>query len=325
MKNIFKLGFGPMSKEIIDLLIEYSNKNNFPLMIICSRNQVDYTGGYVVSTEYFSSKVENKSNILLCRDHCGPYFKDSDKELSLDDTITQCKKTIEVDINNNFDLIHVDVSKVNASNQLEIAAELINFALDMNPDILFEFGSEENTGSMLEETFSRLNSQIEFCKKYKNIKFFVTQTGSFIKDKQIGNFNLQKNKIISNIIHSHGFLFKEHNGDYLSTEDIRLRKQAGIDAINIAPQLGTTQTKLLFELFHNTENWNNFYKVVLEGKKYSRWQPNKNTDELLSVLVSGHYFFNTKEYFDLISSVNFINLLRPRIFSILDSYRVFNE
>jgi hypothetical protein len=38
----FKLGFGPMSKDIVDILCKHSVENNYPLMIIASRNQVDY-------------------------------------------------------------------------------------------------------------------------------------------------------------------------------------------------------------------------------------------------------------------------------------------
>lgn len=327
MKNInvknYKIGYGPMSKEIIDLLVEYSNEFNYPLMIICSRNQIDYAQGYVENTEFIKNKVKNSKNILLCRDHCGPYFKDSDKNLSLDQSIEECKKTIDCDIENNFDLIHVDVSKVNYNDQLRVAEYLIEYILNKNPKIMLEFGSEENTGCNLKESLIRVENQLKFAQKYKNIKFFVSQTGSFIKHKQLGNFDLKFNQTLTKLIHEYGFFFKEHNGDYLNLKDIELRKLSGIDAINIAPQLGTAQTKLLYKLFNNTKNWNMFYQKVLEGKKYVKWVPDNNQDQLLSVVTSGHYFFNTKEYNNLISNINFKEFLKKEIYTVFDLYKEF--
>ena len=42
----FRLGFGPMSREVIEILCNYSHNNKKPLMIIASRNQVDAESGY---------------------------------------------------------------------------------------------------------------------------------------------------------------------------------------------------------------------------------------------------------------------------------------
>jgi hypothetical protein len=45
----FKIGFGPMSTEIVDILCEYTEEKNYPLMIIASRNQVDSGTGKPIS------------------------------------------------------------------------------------------------------------------------------------------------------------------------------------------------------------------------------------------------------------------------------------
>ena len=106
----FKLGFGPMSKEIITILAEHTQKNNYPLMIIASRNQVDYVTGYVCTTAELAGQVQQykNPNLLLCRDHCGPYFSDLDRGLTIEDAMDRCMKTISADIAAGFDLIHID-------------------------------------------------------------------------------------------------------------------------------------------------------------------------------------------------------------------------
>jgi hypothetical protein len=325
----FKLGFGPMSLDIINLLVEYSLVYDYKFMIIASRNQVDFESSYVCSTETLSRLASRSNNILLCRDHCGPYFKDSDIELNYSQIINKCKQTILTDIQQGFKLIHVDVSRVQ-NNAFDLATELIDYAVNLNPNILIEFGSEENTGLNLTDSIERIDTQLEFCKKFKNISFFVTQTGSSIRDRQIGNFDINYNLFLSNKIHNYGFLFKEHNGDYLDSLDLKMRKTAGIDAINIAPQLGTIQTKLLFDQFGKTKNWIDFANIVYDGKKFNRWiSDEKKNDKLAAVLVSGHYFFNTKEYLSIFIDSNekelFYNNLRKHVFNMINLYRQFHE
>ena len=66
MKNIFKLGFGPMSIDIVKSISSYSLKRNYPLMIIASRNQIDVDSGYVMNTQDLQMAVSfYKNNNLL--------------------------------------------------------------------------------------------------------------------------------------------------------------------------------------------------------------------------------------------------------------------
>jgi len=315
----YKTGYGPMSKEIIEILDSFSKY--YPIMITASRNQVDYQNSYVCD-QTFLNDVFILGNALLCRDHCGPYFKDSDKTLSLDQAIDECKRTIENDIENRFKIIHIDISRVN-DNPYKVAELLIEFALNLDPTIFFEFGSEENNGVNLDKTISKLNEQINFCLNYKNnIKYVVAQTGSLVKDKQIGSFDLEKNKIIAEIIHEAGFLFKEHNGDYFNSNDLTLRKQIGVDAINVAPQLGVIQTSILHQMTLNTSEWNRFANLVYSRELYKKWV-NDTSNKLNCVLVSGHYFFQSNEYRSLIDSIDleqFNIQLKNSIYEVLDFY-----
>ena len=96
-KKCTLLGIGPMSKNCIDVVIELANKHDIPLMLIASRRQVESQelgGGYVNNwtTEEFAEYVHKNDvngNIILCRDHGGPFQGNNEKEqkLSLKNTI----------------------------------------------------------------------------------------------------------------------------------------------------------------------------------------------------------------------------------------------
>lgn len=325
----FKLGFGPMSHEIIAILAEHSKSNDYPLMIIASRNQVDYDSGYVCTTKELIELIKpyKHDKLLVCRDHCGPNFSDLDKNLSISDAIVRCKKTIQEDVEQGFDLIHIDVSRC-GDRHFEHATDLIDFTLYLKPDMKLEFGSEDNTGVDVDASISRLELQLEFLAKYKNnIKFFVTQTGSLTKDNQSGSFDIDKNKDVAAHVHNAGFLFKEHNADYFTADDLRLRQQAGIDSLNIAPQLGRVQTDLLKEIAP-ADLWNKFADLVYSKNFWQRWVPENVTDRDLAVSVSGHYCFNSEEYRNIIAAIDadkFIIELKTRINQLLDFYKTFDK
>lgn len=324
----FKLGFGPMSKEIVEILAKHTKDNNYPLMIIASRNQVDYVTGYVCTTAELAEQVKQFKNInlLLCRDHCGPYFSDLDKGLSLEDAIDRCMKTIAADIAAGFDLIHIDVSRIK-DNQLHYAKILIEHALSLNPDIMLEFGSEDNTGIDINSSLARIDLQLGFLNPYKkNIKFFVTQTGSLTKDGQAGTFDVERNRAIGEQIRAAGFLFKEHNADYFNSEDIQQRIDAGVDSLNIAPQLGVIQTNLLKE-FAPKDLWDIFSDLVYNQNYWQRWVPEGVTDKDTAVSVSGHYLFHSQTYKDIIASIDvavFNSALSKKIEDILNHYKTFD-
>jgi fructose/tagatose bisphosphate aldolase len=324
----FKLGFGPMSKEIIEILAHHTLENNYPLMIIASRNQVDYVTGYVCTTAELASSVEEfkNPNLLLCRDHCGPYFSDLDRGLSVEDAMDRCMKTISADIANGFGLLHIDVSRIK-DNQLFYAKRLIELALSLNPDIMLEFGSEDNTGIDINSSLARIDVQLGFLNPYKkNIKFFVTQTGSLTKDNQAGTFDIERNRAIGEQIRAAGFLFKEHNADYFTQEDIQHRITAGIDSLNIAPQLGKVQTDLLKE-FAPVDLWETFSNLVYSQNYWQRWVPEGVTDKDIAVSVSGHYLFNSQSYKDIIAAIDinrFNAKLSKKISDLLELYKTFD-
>ena len=318
-----------MSKEIIEILARYTKEKNYPLMIIASRNQADYDSGYVVNSWQLSLMVQpfRNENLLLCRDHCGPYFSDLDKGLTVEQAIERCKKTIDMDLRSEFDLIHIDVSRI-PHRQLDYAKELIDYTLNINPNIMLEFGSEDNNGIDIDLSIKNLEAQLEFLQQYKkNIVFVVTQTGSLTKDGQVGGFDILRNEKIKEKIKDAGFLFKEHNADYFTKQDIDQRITAGIDSLNIAPQLGRVQTDLLKELAP-VDLWEKFADYVYSQNYWQRWVTPGVTDKDIAVSVSGHYCFNSDEYRNIVASIDsamFNTALENKITELLEHYKTFDH
>jgi tagatose-1,6-bisphosphate aldolase non-catalytic subunit AgaZ/GatZ len=330
----FKLGLGPMSKDIVDICLEYSKVYDYPIMLIASRNQVDFDYGYAFTTEEFTEYVRANKNydpnrVLICRDHCGPYFSDADQSLSLDQAVERCISTIRADIKAGFDLIHIDVGRITGvDNQESIATELFDFALSLNPNIMFEFGSEDNTSTNIDDSLSNLHRQLEFTKKYKNnLKFFVTQTGSLTKHTQMGSFDKKMNLSTAEQIHSYGLLFKEHNGDYLKETDILLRKESGVDSVNIAPQLGYIQSSVLYSCSNKSyQEFTDFFDTVVNSNYWKKWVVGEDIDDTLKFRVSAHYMYSDqgcRAFMEKIKNIDneFSDTLRKELFSTLDNYR----
>lgn len=323
-----------MSPEIVSLCLEYSKVNDFPIMIIASRNQVDAYKGYAFTTSELVSYIKNSENydakrVLICRDHCGPYFSDADKDLNLRKAVDRCLETVKADVSAGFDLLHIDVSRVEEAEQEKTARTLLDYALDIKPTIVFEFGSEDNTGEGLAKSLSRLRRQLKFTENYKgSIKFFVSQTGSLTKHKQVGSFNVETNTKVAEAIHAAGLLFKEHNADYILADEVKLRKQAGVDAINIAPQLGAIQSRVIQELGPQVkESYEDFVNYVLEQGYWKKWVTDDVTDDATRFVVSAHYCFNSSKGRKLISELRSKNLpfderLKEELFKELDEYRL---
>ena len=245
------LGVGPMSANVVDASIEIANYHNLPLMMIASRRQIDsleFGGGYVNNwdTSSFSNyikKKDKKKNIILCRDHGGPWQNNLEitKKYNLRQAMKSAKESYLTDIKNDFKIIHIDASINLQSNNkihdaLERTYELYEFcyaqAKKLKKDILIEVGTEEQTGTTntFEEIEFFLSKLVSFCKlkKLPKLFFIVLQSGTKVMEmKNIGIFESMvriKNEIpveiqifkLLEICKKFGVYFKEHNTDYLT-------------------------------------------------------------------------------------------------------------
>lgn len=328
------LGVGPMSLNCVNASVKIANQRNIPLMMIASRRQIDcaeFGGGYVNnwSTDEYSnyvSKIDNKNNIILSRDHGGPYQNNIEIEnnYSLDRAMKCAKISFEQDILNNFKIIHIDPSidisgNLSPETILDRLKELYIFCIETakkyNKDILIEIGTEEQSGgtNTLEELEFSLNEVINFCNKNKLQKpfFVVVQTGTkVLETKNIGIFkdivdqfeNTQIPKLLK-LCNSHGIYIKQHNTDYLDDNFLKKHPSLGIHAANVAPEYGVAETIKILEIL-NQQNLlfikNEFIELCVNSKKWVKWAIDANQlDDYQKTVICGHYMFSHPIFVEL--------------------------
>ena len=134
-----KLFIGPMSKNIVDVVIEKCNNSDDTIGLIPSRRQIEHDGGYVNNwtTSEFVEYVRTKSNnVILERDHAGP----AQGKIPDDGT-----KSLDADARACFDLIHIDPWKehINIEDGIDATISLIKTCNRVNSNCLYEIGTEE--------------------------------------------------------------------------------------------------------------------------------------------------------------------------------------
>jgi len=322
-----KIFIGPMSKNIVDAIIDYTNENNMNIGIIPSRRQIELTGGYVNNwtTKDFCEYVRNKSNnILLVRDHCGPeqgYTSDNGLE-SFDE---DCKY---------FDVIHVDVWKKypNYKDGLKSTIDFIKRGYMNNPNLYYEIGTEESirpfTNNDLDNLLTDLKSSLTE-EEFKQIKYCVVQSGTALRgNKNIGDYNSTRLSDMLEVVNKWGLISKEHNGDYLEDLVFSNKFRNSLDSINIAPEFGQIETKVILnEIGDDKQLFEEFYQICYESKRWVKWVPkgfeaHNNKEEIIN--ISRHYvlseprFLNIKEKLSKDIDTKIQNKIKERINKMVD-------
>ena len=181
-----RFGIGPMSSETIEAVYRFSNFNRKQVMLIASKNQIDHSGGYVngwTTEEYvdFTKSLNNKynnSDVLLCRDHCGPGFNG---EYVLKDTYQTINEDILIEIGTDENL--GDNFAFNSLSDIE--KEIDYFTSFCNPDFfVVQTGSwvmEINQAGNFNEDFSREVSSLIHSKGLK----FKEHNADYLTSKEI--------------------------------------------------------------------------------------------------------------------------------------------
>lgn len=302
-----KLGIGPISTEIIEAAFRYSQNKNSDLMLIASKNQIDWDKGYVNNwdTKNYRNflnemkKKYTKSTVYICRDHCGPGFKNDD--------LKDVYRTINTDIEAGFDLIHIDFChfKGEKKEQLLAAKKAIDHIKKISVQILLEVGTDENRGDFLSD-LSSIEEEMKFFTSEYPIHFFVCQTGSLTMElNQRGRFNESFIQKLRPVASKYSLKLKEHNADYLSAEEICLRRKL-IDSVNVAPQFGVIQTFLtLNKCFLYGISADEFLEKSYNSKRWKKWLYNNSSqNKYLCSLIAGHYIFASDEYKKLYEEIS---------------------
>jgi hypothetical protein len=334
------LGIGPMSRNCVNAMIDVAYETSVPIMAIPSRRQVDgqeFGGGYVEcwSSQELSAYVRSRDPeylIMLCRDHGGPWQGSAEQRADLGEAeaCVRCMNSFEADIEAGFDLLHIDTSNEGSAeasydSALRRLADLYERCVDLarrrNRPVRFEIGVETQ-GTDVDEP-DRFRSQVTDmfgllqAAGLPRPVFVVAQTGTKVQEtrnigrlsdeKQITNL-LARITVLAEICHQHGALLKAHNCDYLPAHLVRKCFQAGVDAINIAPELGVTETRGLVQIMDELELRSakeEFLAIAYESNKWAKWLGrDSRASDYEKAIIAGHYVFSKPDIQELMSGVN---------------------
>jgi hypothetical protein len=299
MGNV-KYFIGPMSKNIVDAIVEFCANTGNTIAFIPSRRQVEWDGGYVNNwtTEEFSKYV---TTLPLQRDHSGPGQGNND-----DDGLESLAHDAKY-----FQLIHIDPWKKYPGyvDGLEQTIKMIKFALEINPQLIFEVGTEEAIRPFEADELNQLVIDLWAAlpkKTYKQIKYLVIQSGTSLKGTdQTGNYDAERLKEMVKVAQRHDLISKEHNGDYIPVETIKEKFNLGLDCINIAPEFGLIETQTYLDEIKNSKIFDRFWQICYDSKKWVKWvspsfDPYYNKEQLIK--ICGHYVLSYPEFISEIKS-----------------------
>ena len=289
-----KFFIGPMSKNIVDAIIEFQKSTKHKLGLIPSRRQIEFNGGYCNNwtTKQFSIYAKD---ILLKRDHSGPGQGYAD-----DDGYESLKFDSQY-----MDIIHIDPWKKYPSYKkgLNWTIEMIKFCNNINPNIKFEVGTEQNirpfNPSELDKLVKDLKQNLKRS-EFNQIKYLVIQSGTSLSSTyNTGLYDQEKLIFMIKIAKKHNLISKEHNGDYISEKLIKEKMKLGLDCINIAPEFGLIETQTYLDEIKNPDILNRLWEICYNSNRWKKWV-NKNFDPLNEkvqlIKICGHYVLSSKEF-----------------------------
>jgi fructose/tagatose bisphosphate aldolase len=281
-------------------------------MLIASLNQINCNGGYVHGwdTKIFKSfcgqmhTVYPKADVLICRDHCGPMFTE---ETHLSESMKMVYANLKADCDAGFDIIHIDMCHYSDGihGVLDETKKAMKYCLGINPEVRFEVGTDSINGERTEpDDLGYILDELEGFP----IEFYVVNTGSLVRDTyQVGSFDISNTKECAAILHGAGIKVKEHNSDYLSKDNIKSRLTCGVSALNIAPEVGYTQTMELCRLFAQNPNTStcltNWKQEIYESGKWKKWTRDDDIEH--AVKCGGFYHFKGNNYAALLDYLRY--------------------
>lgn len=297
---------GPMTKNVVDGVINYTVSTGDSVGLIASRRQVDYKGGYVNNwdTKSFVTYVKARSrSMLVCRDHGGPL-----QGLTKDTGVISLKR----DVLSFLDIIHIDPWKYKDFGYgIDYTVGLIKFLHNTNPHCMFEIGTEQSIYEMnpecLYEFISAVSSALGQFFFEDRIAYVVIQSGTSLKSgTNTGIYDEPKLIAMTQICDYFKVKSKEHNGDFLDPNQVKRKFSLGLSAINIAPELACIENNAVLRLMSYSDRMKDmWFKLCIEDGQWAKWFPagynyQDNRDTILR--VCGHYVFSNRKFtsnFDL--------------------------
>lgn len=307
-----QLGLSCVSLEAVDAAIEYSARTQVPLMLIASRNQVEcaelgggYVGGMAPSDLVTYVRQRSCGGVFVCRDHGGPYLRDDEAALPPEEAVERALLSLDHDVRAGFQLVHLDCGRY-PGDRRELLGQLTDLvtgtAAQLGRHVGIEVGTEDNDG--VPHDVGKFTEDVHAALSCTTPDFVVGQTGSLVRETfQVGYFDLPRVRELVAVAHSLGVAFKEHNCDYSGPGDIEVRALAGVDAINIGPELGVLQTTTVIRLAqaHGLEaELAAFLTAARQSGRWRKWRYAARPSAWRQSIIAGHYVFDSDPYLELV-------------------------
>lgn len=269
------LGIGPMSPMLLQATLELSHEQDFPILFIASRNQVDadkfgagYVSGwdqhrFVKAIKDMAEKIGYEGLYYVCRDHGGPWQRDEERraKLPVDEAMALGLESYFVDLDAGFDLLHIDPTKdpdfaegtVPMDIVLDRTVTLIEKVEEYRkahnmPVIGYEVGTEETNGGLTGvdafEVFIKRLCEMLKAKNLPTPNFIVGQTGTLTRlTENVGHYSTENAAKLAKLSAEYGMELKEHNGDYLPDDILLMHPALKVSSSNVAPEFGTVETR----------------------------------------------------------------------------------
>lgn len=230
--------------------------------IVASRRQVDVHGGYTGLDQYGLVKLVKDlgSRTLVVRDHGGP-----NQGPTPDDGLDSLRH----DVAAGFDVVHLDVCKVDRDLQEETLLALVR-ATEPTP---FELGGEHDEQAWTNRLHRYLTEH-----DVRPPTAVVLDTGAHIwADRQRGPVHMPGDPIMqitADTLHTHGITTKAHNFDWLGGRE---RYGHVVDAYNLAPELALVEIDAWLTVLDSDAARDLLY-AGYESRSWQRWfDPDEGT------------------------------------------------
>ncbi|MCG7414646.1 hypothetical protein MHK74_08715 [Microbacterium aurum] len=290
-------------------------------MLIVSRRQVDCRGlepGYVSgwTTEGLADELLSVNGpVLLCRDHGGPWQGNAEASVELEEALARASMSIRADIDAGFDLIHIDTSREargaaafdDALDRLEaLYREAVDYADRVGREVCFEVGFEEQSTSVTDALTNEniLERMLDRLGGLPKPTYFVLQTGTLVRGgRNVGDLTSEERHAATvesirasvDSVRSAGLHVKAHNADYLDFDAIASLASAGVHALNIAPELGTTQTRVIMDTamaVAGRSTLREFQDIAYESDRWRGWTDDPSVSRRVAAQLAGHYIMS---------------------------------
>lgn len=291
----------PNSEAVARAALIAAGEVNAPILYAATLNQVDTDGGYTGWTpeqlvSYLHSTAAElgiQTPIVACLDHGGPWLKDRHATLglSLDETMTAVKTSLEACVSAGYGLLHIDPTVDRSISEddpipMEIVVdrtiELIHHAETFRiangfPRIAYEVGTEEVHGGLANlDSFRQFLSLLDSGLKKLGLEdawpcFVVGKVGT---DLHTTYFEPQMAKDLTALTLPYRALIKGHYSDYVDNpEDY---PTSGMGGANVGPEFTEEEYYALSTLMNREKKLgmdSGLYEALTNAVRESnRWQ-----------------------------------------------------